>query len=621
MQTTVGGFTGSVDGTTAARPGTALITSMDNSKFLNPAIGATRQTLSKKVILASIVVILAGVVIELAAFSHFSSFSHDTVHAQPPTVGNVSYVTPDEFTDSTWYRTPHFHEVRAQPEFLKVASEQNGGEPHVFDTFDLRPFDDGFILLDPAPQSPFPSPPAGAGSASSQRGGSQRGIGTLHEEGQVPEIMGEHVVTYEENGTAPVGDFTARDRDNDSITWSLLGYDRKKFVISEVGVLSFRSPPDYENPEGREGNTYWVTLQAEDDGAPGGYDRHDVWVIVKQVNELGDIDGDIELSVSENHTGTIAQYQVEDPERGSIRWSLTGADAQGFEVDGSGNLASVGALDFETPSSSAGSNVHELTITATDNGKPELSVQINITVTVTDSNEAPVAAAIPPFELKARRMSSMVDLREYFTDPDGDALAYEISGTSNTDVAHVAVDGNRLTITPAGEGNSAFYMVAADPGGLHAISKMSVMIAGQAPAPTTATAQVAAATTVPNTPSTQPRAFPSPVEPKWVPSEHRYLNLPQQPDGVSRILVEFALEPVDRPMTEVSPPLAERPAPPPPRKSSIVDAAKDGHPPAPHSAPMDTGGRGLTIWLALLMTLMAIVPAGIAVRMYVIHRL
>ena len=621
MQTLVGGFTSRVDGTTAVRLGAALMTSMDNPKFLNPAIGATKQTLSKKVILASIVVMLAGVVIELAALSHFSSFSHGTVHAQAPTVGNVSSVTPDGVTDSTWDRTLPIHEVRVQSEFSNVAAEQNGGDPHVFDSFDLRPFDDGFILLDPAPQSPFPNPPAGAGSASSQRGGSQRGIGTMHEEYQAPEIMGEHVVTYKENGTAPVGEFTARDRDNDSITWSLLGYDREKFVISEVGVLSFRSPPDYENPEGREGNTYWVTLQAEDDGAPGEHGRHDVWVIVKQVNELGDIDGDIELSVSENHSGTIAQYLVEDPERGSIRWSLTGADARGFEVDSSGNLASVGPLDFETPSSSAGSNVHELTITATDNGEPELSVQMNITLTVIDSNEAPVAAAIPPVELTARRMSSMADLREYFTDPDGDALAYKLSGTANTDVAHVAVDGNTLSITPAGEGDSAFYLVAADPGGLRAISKMYVMIARQAPAPITVTAQVAAATTVPNAPSTHPQETPSPVEPKLVPSERRYRNLAQQPDGVSRILVEFAVEPLDRPMTEVSLPLAERPAPLPPLRNSIVDAAKDGHPPAPHSASLNPGGRDLTTWLVLLLSLMAIVTAGFAVRMYIIHRL
>ncbi len=621
MQIIVGGFTSSVDGTTAVRLGAALMTNMDYPKFLNPAIGATKQTLSKKVILASIVVMLAGVVIELAAFSHFSSFSHGTVHAQAPTAGNVSSVTPDGVTGSTWDRTPPVHEVRVQSEFLNVASEQNGGEPHLFDTFDLRPFDDGFILLDPAPQSPSPNPPAAAGSSSSQRGGSQRGIGTMHEEYQAPEILGEHVVTYEENRTAPVGEFTARDRVNDSITWSLLGYDREKFVISEVGVLSFRSPPDYENPEGREGNTYWVTLQAEDHGAPGEYDRHDVWVIVKQVNELGDIDGDIELAVSENHTGTIAQYQVEDPERGSIRWSLTGADAQGFEVDSSGNLASVGDLDFEEPSSSAGSNVHELTITATDNGKPELSVQMNITLTVIDSNEAPVAATIPPVELTARRMSSMVDLQEYFTDPDGDVLAYEIAGTANADVAHVAVDGNTLSITPAGEGDSAFYMVAADPGGLRAISKMSVMIAGQAPAPTTLTAQVAAATTVPNAQSTHPRETPSPVEPKWVPSERRYRNLAQQPDGVSRILVEFAVEPLDRPMTEVSLQLAERPAPLPPLRNSIMDAAKDGHPSAPHSASLNPGDRVLATWLVLLLTLVAILTAGFAVRMYIIHRL
>ena len=108
-----------------------------------------------------------------------------------------------------------------------------------------------------------------------------------------------------------------------------------------------------------------MILQADDDGRPSEYDVHNVRVTVTQVNELGELSGDTELSVTEDHTGAISQYLVDDPEKGVITWSLSGPDAPGFEIDDQGNLSPAGALDFESPSSSAETNVHTLTVTAT----------------------------------------------------------------------------------------------------------------------------------------------------------------------------------------------------------------------------------------------------------------
>ena len=125
-----------------------------------------------KVILASIAVLLVGLVTEPAAFSQFSPFSHNTVHAQTLTDGDGSPVITD------------------------IAMFEH--------------------------------------------------VENIHKGNQAPQILGEHTVDYAENGNAPVGEYTARDQDGDAITWSLLGYDREKFTISEMGVLSFRSPPDYE---------------------------------------------------------------------------------------------------------------------------------------------------------------------------------------------------------------------------------------------------------------------------------------------------------------------------------------------------------------------------------------
>ena len=96
-------------------------------------------------------------------------------------------------------------------------------------------------------------------------------------------------IAFAENGEDPVGTFRARDQDGDPITWSLGGPDADLFSI-EDGVLSFRKPPDYEDPqsaaagggpaEGR--NVYRVTIRAS-----GG--RHDVTVTVTDVDEAGKV--------------------------------------------------------------------------------------------------------------------------------------------------------------------------------------------------------------------------------------------------------------------------------------------------------------------------------------------
>ena len=55
--------------------------------------------------------------------------------------------------------------------------------------------------------------------------------------------------TYRENGTAALYTFRATDPEQSQLsTWSLSGTDDGDFAISETGVLSFASPPEYESP-------------------------------------------------------------------------------------------------------------------------------------------------------------------------------------------------------------------------------------------------------------------------------------------------------------------------------------------------------------------------------------
>ena len=70
-------------------------------------------------------------------------------------------------------------------------------------------------------------------------------------------------IDYPENGTDPVGTFDATDADGDPIVFSLSGPDAAKFEISEGGVLSFKSSPNFESAGDADGdNVYMVMVNA-----------------------------------------------------------------------------------------------------------------------------------------------------------------------------------------------------------------------------------------------------------------------------------------------------------------------------------------------------------------------
>ena len=93
-------------------------------------------------------------------------------------------------------------------------------------------------------------------------------------------ITGARSVTYAENGTGPVASYSAFDEEGHAIEWSLSGPDSDLLAI-DGGVLSFRDPPSYEDPQSADAdNVYGVTI-----GAAGG--TRSVTVTVTDVDEAG----------------------------------------------------------------------------------------------------------------------------------------------------------------------------------------------------------------------------------------------------------------------------------------------------------------------------------------------
>ncbi len=102
-------------------------------------------------------------------------------------------------------------------------------------------------------------------------------------------ITGPRSVRYPENSTEPVASYTAFDEAGHVIRWSLPGNDNDKdlFTIDD-GVLRFRQPPNYEDPQSAADddlllsarNSYRVTVEAA-----GG--TRSVTVTVTDVDEAG----------------------------------------------------------------------------------------------------------------------------------------------------------------------------------------------------------------------------------------------------------------------------------------------------------------------------------------------
>ena len=91
---------------------------------------------------------------------------------------------------------------------------------------------------------------------------------------------------YQENNTSPVASYTVGGQ-TEGFEWSLSGIDAGNFSISNSGVLTFNSPPDYENPTDNDrNNEYLISVNATDSDDKTGTTA--VTVTVIDVNDTGE---------------------------------------------------------------------------------------------------------------------------------------------------------------------------------------------------------------------------------------------------------------------------------------------------------------------------------------------
>ena len=124
------------------------------------------------------------------------------------------------------------------------------------------------------------------------------------------EVSGPAAMDYAENGTAAVATYSATDPESATITWSLEGDDAALFDLSSGGVLTFGSPPDYENTaDADQDNVYEVTVVASDATNDGGLD---VTVTVTDVVDEDVAPADPVGRYDKNNNGRIDKEELVD---------------------------------------------------------------------------------------------------------------------------------------------------------------------------------------------------------------------------------------------------------------------------------------------------------------------
>lgn len=301
-----------------------------------------------------------------------------------------------------------------------------------------------------------------------------------------PAITSGGTASFTENGTSIV--YTATGTDPDStITWGISGTDAGIFTINSSGELTFNSVPDYEAPMDSDGNNSYSIIVTAADGTLT--DQKLLAISVIDVNEAPSITSGDTVSIAENDNEIVYTAVGNDPEN-SITWSISGADAAVFGIDGSTGVLTFGsAPDYEAPADADADNVYNVTVAAYDGS---LTTTKELTITVANANEAPTDITLSATSINTAYTGENAVVGTLGSiDPDsGDTWTYSlVTGTGSTDNSSFNISGNSLRVNSALlPGTYEIRLKTVDNGGLSydkAFTVNVVNLAGKALSPDT----------------------------------------------------------------------------------------------------------------------------------------
>jgi VCBS repeat-containing protein len=150
-------------------------------------------------------------------------------------------------------------------------------------------------------------------------------------------------------------------------------------------------------------------------------------VNITGANDAPTITSGATTSFAENGIGTVYTATRTDPDSADTgTWSISGTDAALFNIDSSiGSVSFKTAPNYESPTDSNSDNVYDITVTATDSGS--LTDTKNVSITVTNVNEAPVISSSATASFAENGTGTAYTATA--TDPEGSTVTWSLSGT------------------------------------------------------------------------------------------------------------------------------------------------------------------------------------------------
>lgn len=251
---------------------------------------------------------------------------------------------------------------------------------------------------DDAPPAPPPPPPANV----------------------APVITSGTTATIAENSPATTVVYDGAATDTGTITWTIGGADAAAFTIdAATGEVRFVASPDFEADA-----SYTFTITATDSG--GLTDTETVTVTVTDVAEnaapvlTSGATAEVEEGVATSEV--VYAATATDADGDELTYSLSGADADAFEIDEeTGEVRFVASPDFEEQDS------YTFTVTVTDEAGATDTQEVTISVTDAD-DEAPVFSSDAEVDVDEN-----IDIEDPIytavaADPDEGEVTYSLAG-------------------------------------------------------------------------------------------------------------------------------------------------------------------------------------------------
>ena len=286
---------------------------------------------------------------------------------------------------------------------------------------------------------------------------------------EAPTVAGSATGTILEiNSTPPSGytytpfasaAYTAADVDDgDTATLSLSGDDAELFEIA-AGVVSFKAPPDFEDPKDASLNDFYnINVVAED-----GDGLTDMLAVTIEVTDVIE-DGDVTLSTDQPAIGVPITARVSDPDRNITgeEWQWASADTAGgtfVDIDGATSATFTPreavpddpdtAVD-ETMASDEGKFL-QVKVTYRDDASTTLDEVVMASPFYAvraqpNVNTAPMFAAATIMREVNENETGNVGAPVTATDAEGDSIAHSISGGADEDAFEINEDTGQITV-------------------------------------------------------------------------------------------------------------------------------------------------------------------------------